>query len=51
MASKYIDLSTVKFFMNIVQELETVLEKDRFVDYDLESVNLYVESVKQFADR
>ena len=51
MASKYIDLSTVKFFMNIVQKLETVLEKDRFVDHDLESVNLYVESVKQFADR
>ena len=51
MASKYIDLSTVKFFMNIVQKLETVLEKDRFVDHDLESVNIYVESVKQFADR
>ncbi|MDC1010230.1 acyl-CoA dehydrogenase [Flavobacteriaceae bacterium] len=51
MVSKYIDLSTVKFFMNIVQKLETVLEKDRFVDHDLESVNLYVESVKQFADR
>ena len=51
MASKYIDLSTVKFFMNIVQELETVLEKERFVDHDLESVNLYVDSVKQFADK
>ena len=51
MASKYIDLSTVKFFMNNVQELETVLEKERFVDHDLESVNLYVDSVKQFADR
>ena len=51
MPSKYIDLSTVKFFMNNVQELETVLEKERFVDHDLESVNLYVESVKQFADR
>ena len=51
MASKYIDLSTVKFFMNNVQELETVLEKERFIDHDLESVNLYVDSVKQFADR
>jgi butyryl-CoA dehydrogenase len=51
MASKYIDLLTVKFFMNNVQELETVLEKERFVDHDLESVNLYVDSVKQFADR
>ena len=51
MASKYIDLSTVKFFMNSVQELEAVLEKDRFADHDLESVDLYVDSVKQFADR
>ena len=51
MASKYIDLSTVKFFMNSVQELEAVLEKDRFVDHDLESVDLYIDSVKQFADR
>ena len=51
MASKYIDLSTVKFFMNNVQELESVLEKERFVDHDLESVDLFLESVKQFADR
>ena len=51
MASKYIDLSTVKFFMNIVQELETVIDKERFVDHNLDSVNLYIDSVKQFADR
>ena len=51
MASKYIDLSTVKFFMNIVQELETVLDKERYADYNSESVDLYIDSVKQFADR
>ncbi len=51
MASKYIDISTVKFFMNSVQELANVLEKKRFVDHDLESVNLYIDSVKQFADK
>ena len=51
MASKYIDLSTVKFFMNIVQELETVIDKERFVDHNLDSVDLYIDSVKQFADR
>ncbi|CAI8361075.1 MAG: 3-methylmercaptopropionyl-CoA dehydrogenase [Flavobacteriales bacterium] len=51
MASKYIDLSTVKFFMNNVQELESVLKKERFVDHDLESVDLFIESVKHFADR
>ncbi|MFL2624523.1 MAG: acyl-CoA dehydrogenase [Candidatus Marisimplicoccus sp.] len=51
MASKYIDLSTVKFFMNNVQELESVLKKERFVDHDLESVDLFIESIKHFADR
>ena len=51
MPSKYIDLSTVKFFMNNVQELESVLKKERFVDHDLESVDLFIESVKHFADR
>ena len=51
MASKYIDIKTLKFFMNNVQELETILDKERFVDYNLESVDLYIESVKQFADR
>ena len=51
MASKYIDLSTVKFFMNNVQELESVLKKERFVDHNLESVDLFIESIKHFADR
>ena len=51
MASKYIDLSTVKFFMNNVQELESILKKERFVDHDLESVDLFIESIKHFADR
>ncbi len=51
MASKYIDLSTVKFFMSNVQELESVLKKERFVDHDLESVDLFIESIKHFADR
>jgi len=37
MASKYIDIKTVKFFMNNVQELEKILDKERFVDYNIES--------------
>ncbi len=51
MASKYIDIKTVKFFMNNVQELENILERERFADYNMESVDLYIESVKKFADR
>ena len=51
MASKYIDIKTVKFFMNNLQELESILHKERFVDYNIESIDLYIDSVKKFADR
>ena len=51
MASKYIDIKTVKFFMNSVQELKKILDKKRFIDHNYESVDLYIESVKKFADR
>ena len=51
MANKYVDLNTVKFFMNNVQELESVLSKQRFADHNLESVDMFIDSVKQFADR
>ena len=49
MANKYVDLNTVKFFMNNVQELESVLSKQRFADHNLESVDMFIDSVKQFA--
>ena len=32
MASKYIDIKTVKFFMNSVKELEKILNKESFID-------------------
>ena len=51
MANKYVDLNTVKFFMNNVQELESILSKKRFADHNLESVDMFIDSVKQFADR
>ena len=51
MATKYVDLSTVKFFMNAVQLVHTVLEKNTYQDHDPESVNLFLDAVKQFADK
>ena len=51
MASKYIDIKTVKFFMNSVQELEKILNKERFIDHNNDSIDLYIDSVKKFADR
>ena len=46
----YVDLPSVKFFMNNVQELESILSKKRFADHNLESVDMFIDSVKQFAD-
>ena len=51
MANKYVDIKSVKFFMNNVQELEFILSKKRFADHNLESVDMFIDSVKQFADR
>ena len=51
MATKYVDLPTVKFLMNQVQDLNTVLTKERYQDHDSESVDLFLDSVKQFADK
>ena len=49
MANKYVDLNTVKFFMNNVQELESILNKKRFTDHNLESVDMFIDSVKQLS--
>ena len=51
MATKYVDLPTVKFLMNQVQDLNTVLTKELYQDHDTESVDLFLDSVKQFADK
>ena len=51
MATKYVDLPTVKFLMTQVQDLNTVLAKERYQDHDSESVDLFLDSVKQFADK
>ena len=51
MASKYVDISTIKYFMNNVQELDKILKSERFEDHNIESIDMFIDSVKQFADR
>ena len=51
MASKYVDISTIKYFMNNVQDLDKILTSERFEDHNIESVDMFIDSVKQFADR
>ncbi|WP_299253852.1 acyl-CoA dehydrogenase [uncultured Aquimarina sp.] len=51
MAKEYIDLDTLKYLLYDVHQLEEVLQQDRFTDHDKESLNLFLNSVKEFSDR
>ena len=51
MAAQYIDFETLKYFLYDLHGLEDVLEQERFVDHDKESLDLFLESVKEFSDR
>ncbi|WP_298318868.1 acyl-CoA dehydrogenase [uncultured Aquimarina sp.] len=51
MTKEYIDLDTLKYLLYDVHQLEEVLEQDRFADHDKESLELFLNSVKEFSDR
>ena len=51
MSNKYIDFETLKFMLYEVHGLEKMLNKKRFEDYDKESIDLFLESIKEFSDR
>ena len=51
MADKYVDIDTLKYLLYDVHELEKLLERERFVDYDKESLDMFLDSSKDFADR
>ena len=51
MADKYVDLDTLKYLLYDVHELEELLKRERFVDHDKESLDMFLDSSKDFADR
>ena len=51
MAKEYIDMDTLKYLVYDVHGLEEMLSYERFQDHDRESLNLYLDSVKEFSDR
>ena len=51
MAKEYIDMDTLKYLVYHVHELEELLSYERFQDHDKESLNLYLDAVKEFSDR
>jgi len=51
MPKKYIDLETLKYILYDIHNLEDLLTRERFQEYDLESLDLFIDSVKDFSDR
>ncbi len=51
MAKEYIDFDTLKYLLYDVHQLEEVLQQDRFADHDKESMDMFLNSVKEFSDR
>lgn len=51
MANQYVDLETLKFLLYKVNNLQDVLDQERYADYDQESIDLLLNSVKDFSDK
>jgi butyryl-CoA dehydrogenase len=51
MADKYVDIDTLKYMLYDVHKLEDLLGRERFADHDKESLDMFLESTKDFADR
>lgn len=51
MAKEYVDMDTLKYLLYKVYDLEGLLSYERFQDHDVQSLNLFLDSVKEFSDR
>ena len=51
MSKKYIDTETLKYLLFDVHNLGELLSKKRFEDHDIESLNMFLDSVEEFSDR
>ena len=51
MSKKYVDLETLKYILYDIHKLEDLLSRERFQEHDMESLNLFIDSVKDFSDR
>jgi butyryl-CoA dehydrogenase len=50
MKKEYVDIDTLKFLLYNVHDIESLLNKDRFKEYDKTSIDIFIDSVKTFSD-
>lgn len=51
MANQYIDLQTLRFVLYEVHRAESLFERPRFADHNRESIDIFLDAVKDFADK
>lgn len=51
MSKKYVDIETLKYILYDIHKLENLLTRERFQEHDMESLNMFIDSVKEFSDR
>ena len=51
MPNEYVDIETLKFLLFQVQNVREVLDQERFSEYDEEAIEMFIDSVKDFADK
>ncbi|WP_299800982.1 acyl-CoA dehydrogenase [uncultured Maribacter sp.] len=51
MANQYVDLETLKFLLYKVHSVQDVLEQERYAEYDKDSIEMLLNSVKDFSDK
>lgn len=51
MANQYVDLETLKFLLYKVHGVQEVLDQERYADYDAASIEMLLNSVKDFSDK
>ncbi len=51
MPKKYIDLDTLKYILYDIHNLEDLLTAERFQDHDIQSLDMFINSVKELSDR
>ncbi len=51
MANQYMSMETLRFMLYNVHNTEALFDRERFQDYDKETVDIYLDSIKDFSDK
>jgi len=51
MANQYVSMETLRFLLYDVHNVEEIFKKERYQDYDRETIDMYLDSIKAFSDK